>query len=146
MRFAFAFTACLAAAGCLRGGDRDSDDDWECVRDADCDGECTRTNECVEAGTAIRVEVSWTIAGAATTEESCAPIGELEVFFYEGEVEATNYVPIPCAIGSSTYDKMPPRLDRVELVAYGEGGDVLAAESADLEPTGTTTVLFDLQP
>jgi hypothetical protein len=143
---AVALLLVLAATGCLRDGDRESDDDWECVRDADCEGECTRTNECVEAGTSIRVEVTWTVAGAAPSEESCAPFGELEVLFYEGSEEGPTYAPIPCPIGSSTYDKMPPRLDRVEMLAYGEGGDILDEKSADIEPTGITAVSFDLQP
>lgn len=138
--------AAVAAAGCLRDGGRDGEGDGECARDADCDGECTRTNECVEAGTAIRVEVEWTIAGVAPSEESCAPIGELEVIFYEADEEVTNYAPIPCLIGSSTYDKMPPRIDRVEMLAYSDDGDILDTRSADVEPTGTTAVTFDVQP
>jgi len=137
---------CLAATGCLKGGDRDSEDDWECVRDTDCDGECTRTNECVEAGTSIRVEVEWTINGAAPSEETCAPIGELEVLFYQGDEEGPTYAPIPCPIGSSTYDKMPPRLDRVEMLVYGDGGDVVDQQSAPVDSTGTTAVTFDLEP
>lgn len=143
MRLALAFALCVVAGGCFTGGDRDEGD---CVRDADCDGECTRTNECVEAGTSIRVEVAWTIAGAPASDDSCAPFAELEILFYQDEVEVTNYVPIPCRIGRSTYDKMPPRLDRVELVAYDESGRTVDSQSAALEPTGTTTVAFDLQP
>ncbi len=133
---------CVAAAGCLRGGGSDG----ECVTDDDCDGECTRTNECVAAGTAIRVEVDWTIAGAPPSDESCAPFGELEVLFDEADEEVTSYAPIPCAIARSTYDKMPPRIDRVEMIAYGEDGEVRDSQSAPVEPTGTTTVTFDLQP
>ena len=116
------------------------------MRDADCDGECTRTNECVEAGTSIRVEVAWTINGAAPGEETCAPIAELEVLFYQGDEEGPTYAPIPCPIGSSTYDKMPPRLDRVVMIAWGEGGEIVDEESAAVEPTGTTAVTFDLAP
>jgi hypothetical protein len=146
VKAALALALCVAAAGCLRDGGRDGEGDGECARDDDCDGECTRTHECVEAGTAIRVEVEWTIAGAAASETSCGSIGELEVIFYELDEEVTNYVPIPCPIGSSTYDKMPPRIDRVEMLAYGDGGDILDSQSADVEPTGTTAVTFDLQP
>lgn len=143
MRLAAALVLSLTT-GCLRGGDRASDDDWECVRDADCDGECTRTNECIEAGTAIRVEVAWTVAGAAAAEASCAPIGELEVVFFAGEEEAESYAPIPCPIGRSTYDKMPPWLDRVEMIAYGADGGVVDDQSASVAPSGTTAITFDL--
>ena len=134
----------LGAGGCF-SADRD---DGRCETDADCDGECARTNECVEAGTTIRVELAWTIAGEPAVDETCAPIAELEVLFHDGggEQEPTSYSPIPCRLGRSTYDKMPPRLDRIELIAYDQGGGILDSGSGPLEPTGTTTVSFDLVP
>ena len=142
MKNALALALCLAAAGCFSRGESD-----ECQTDADCaDGdECTRVGECVAAGSAIRVELSWTIAGAAPSAEACVAFDSLEVVFYEGELEASSYAPIPCDLARSTYDKMPARLDRVELIAYQAGG-IADSQTASLEPTGTTTVTFDLQP
>ena len=142
VKTALALVLCLTAGGCFsRGQEVD-----ECQTDADCDGECSRINECVEAGTAIRVELAWTVAGAPATDETCAPFEALEVFFYDGEREASSYAPIPCNLARTTYDKMPPRLDRIDLAAYGSGGAILDSHTASLEPTGTTTVTFDLQP
>ena len=128
----------LAASGCFTGGSA------ECAGDGDCagDDECARTGECVAAGEAIEVVVEWTIAGAAPTADSCAPAGDLEVVFYEGDTEATSYAPIPCTLGRTTYDKMPPRLDRVELFAHDERGGVLDSDSSAID--GTTTVAMDL--
>lgn len=142
MKTALALAVSLAAGGCFSGGDEVE----LCQTDADCDGECSRINECVEAGSAIRVELSWTVAGAAPSEENCAPFEALEVFFYDGEDEASSYAPIPCTLARSTYDKMPPRLDRIDLAAYGSGGVIVDSQNALLEPTGTTTVTFHLQP
>jgi hypothetical protein len=137
-----ALALCLASGACSSGGEEVD----ACETDADCDGECSRINECVEAGSAIRVELAWTVAGEPPSDESCAPFEALEVFFYDGGREATSYAPIPCTLSRSTYDKMPPRLDRIDLAAYGSGGVILDSQSAELEPTGTTTVTFDLQP
>lgn len=131
----------LAASGCFTGGSA------ECASDGDCagDDECARTGECVAAGEAIEVVVEWTIEGAAPTADSCAPAGDLEVVFYEGDTEATSYAPIPCTLGRTTYDKMPPRLDRVELFAYDDRGAVLDSGSGPLESTGSSTVTIDLE-
>lgn len=128
--------AALAASGCFSASSR------ECQSDGDCAGVCARTGECVAAGEAIEVVVEWTIDGAAATAESCAPAAELEVVFYAGEEEATSYAPVPCMLGRTTYDKMPPRLDRVELFAYDDGGAVIASDSGAI--AGTTTVALDL--
>jgi hypothetical protein len=132
--------AALAAAGCFSGGSA------ECASDGDCAGGdvCARTGECVSAGEAIEVVVEWTVGGSAPTADSCAPASDLEVVFYDGEEEATSYAPVPCTLGRTTYDKMPPRLDRVQLVAYDDGGSVLDIDEADIAPSGTTTASLDL--
>lgn len=117
-----------------------------CEEDADCAGECTRTGECVEAGSSIRVVVAWTVNGLAPSEEACASLGDLGVVFYDGGQEARSYYPIPCPIGRSTYDKMPPRLDRVELVAEDPSGRTVDRAERDLAPTGETVVEIDLRP
>ncbi len=138
MRVVFLALAALAAAGCFSGGSA------ECASDGDCAGGdvCARTGECVSASDAIEVVVEWTVGGAAPTADSCAPASDLEVVFYDGQEEATSYAPVPCTLGRTTYDKMPPRLDWVELFAYDAGGAVLDSDSATID--GSTTVALDL--
>lgn len=134
----------LAAGGCFS---RSTD----CEADHDCDGEgvCTRTGDCVAAGTAIAVAVEWTVGGAAPSEASCAPLAELEVVFYADQHEATSYAPVPCSLGRTNYDKMPPWLDQVELIAYDGDGRIVASGKADIAPTAgaaAVTVAIDLAP
>ena len=137
VRLALALAA-LLLAGCLSGSSR------ECASDADCDEVCARTGECIAADSAIEVVVEWTMAGAAPSDASCQPVAELEAIFYAGQEEATSFAPIPCTLGRTTYDKMPSRLDRVELIAHDDRGAVLDSGSGSIEPTGTTTVTIDL--
>jgi hypothetical protein len=139
VKLALAALAALAASGCLSGGSA------ECASDGECAGGdvCARTGECVPAGGAIEVVVEWTVGGAAPDADRCAPVAELEVVFYDGREEATSYAPVPCTLGRTTYDKMPPRLDRVELFAYDDRGAVLDSDSAAID--GTTTVSVDLE-
>jgi hypothetical protein len=44
------------------------------------------------------------------------------------------------------YDKMPPRLTSVEVIAYDAQGHEADSESADLQPSGESDVSVDLQP
>lgn len=134
----------IAAPGCLGGRD-------QCLADGDCEGgeECTRTGECVAQGTALRVVVRWTVAGQGPTPAAsgpCAGIEELEVVFRGGPAEPQRYRPIPCELGQTTYDKMPPRYDWVEVNAYDSVGERLDSRGAELEPTGESDVLVDLTP
>lgn len=142
MKSVLALALGLAAAGCFSRSAPE-----ECVGDTDCGGdECARTGECIESGTAIRVVVEWTIAGGAPSEESCAPISELGVLFYDGDREDASYIPIPCSIARTVYDKMPPRLTRVELFAYDDAGGVIDSGGGMLESSGETVIAVDLQP
>lgn len=134
-----------AAPGCLAG------EGEECTDDADCadDGECTRTGECVADGAALRVVVRWTVGGAAPTPsqpEPCAPLSELEVRFHDPGAEPEQYRPVPCPLGQVIYDKMPPRFESVELVAYDGSGDEVDSAEEPLEPRGETAVDVDLSP
>lgn len=144
----FPLVALLAVgplAACLAGTGE------ECVADADCasDGECTRTGECVPDGGALRVVVRWTIAGQAPSPprpEPCSPIGELEIEFRDPGGDPEDYRPVPCDLGRATYDKMPPRFESVEVVAYDPAGERLASSEAALEPRGESDVVVDLVP
>jgi hypothetical protein len=132
VRLVAALALVLVGSGCFAGSSR------ECARDSDCvDAVCARTGECIDADSAIAVVLEWTVGGA--------PAADLETILYDGEEEATRYAPIPCPLGRSTYDKMPSRIDRIELFAYDDGGAVIDSGSAAVEPSGTTTVTIDLQ-
>lgn len=137
--------ALLAQAGCLSAG--------QCVVDSDCagGGECTRTGECVQAGGSVRVTVSWTVNGDAPTPgraEPCtsASIDELEIRFRDRDGESENYRPVPCELGRTVYDKMPPRFDSVELRAYGADDELLASAEAPLTASRENDVELDLAP
>jgi len=134
-----------APAGCLGGAG------VECSSDSDCPAgreECTRTGDCVKAGSAIRVEVHWTVNGEAPTPsqpEACAEVGELAVTFSApAPAQPQSYRPVPCALGQTVYDKMPPRFESVELVAYDRSGNVLDSAEDRLARSGETAVQFDL--
>lgn len=135
----------LGLPGCLAG------EGEPCATDADCaaDGECTRTGECVADGAALRVVVRWTVDGQAPTPaapQPCAPLGELEIVFHDPGQETTSYRPVPCELGQSVYDKMPPRFESVEVVAYDDSGDMVDAVEEPLSASGETSVLVDLSP
>jgi hypothetical protein len=141
-----ALAGCLAGSltGCLAGtGD-------ECTADADCsrDGECTRTGECVPDGGAVRIEVRWTVNGVApspSSPEPCAAIGELEILFLDPGGEEENFRPVPCDLGQSVFDKMPPRFESVEVIAYDEDEGVLDSTEQELA-AGDSVVEVDLVP
>ena len=131
--------------GCLAG------EGEPCATDVDCsdDGECTRTGECVADGAALRVVVRWTVGGQAPTPaapQPCAPFGELEIVFHDPGQSTTNFRPVPCELGQSVYDKMPPRFESVEVVAYDPSGDVIDAVEESLDDSGESSVLVDLSP
>jgi hypothetical protein len=131
--------ASVLAGGCLTARDSFCEDDADCA-----DGECTRTGECVAPDTALRIVIEWTVDGEPASDASCEPIRDLGVVFFDGDEAAESYQPVPCPIGRATFDKMPPRLDRVRVVAFGDSGPVDRAER-DLEPTGETVVELDLR-
>ena len=133
-----------AQPGCLTGS-------GPCATDGDCGGgdECTRTGECVASGTALRVVVRWTVGGEAPSPsrpEACAALGELEVVLHDPGGEPEDYRPVPCALGQVVYDKMPPRFESVEVLAYSASGRVVDSAEEPLEPTGESSVQVDLEP
>jgi hypothetical protein len=131
--------------GCFPGGGAFS----ECREDYDCpsDQQCTRTRECV-GGTLIEARLTWTIGGVAVTPQdaaACAGIDHLEISFGESGLGDVTYSPVPCSLGFSVYDKMPPRLDRVSLVGLDSRGALVGADSAPLSP-GENLITLDVSP
>lgn len=145
MRIVSVLLAVLASA-CFTAGDA-----GECNVDQHCgDGfSCTRTAECVSTDTLSSTRLSWTINGVAPSPDdasACTGIADLEVVFDDSlNGISTTYEPVPCPIGQVYYDKMPPRFDRVILVAKDNAGRRLARESAIIR-TGENVVALDLRP
>ena len=138
------FAVLVAGPGCFSSRD-------QCSSDEECEGggECTRTGECVADGTALRVVVRWTVDGRAPTPaspEPCDRVGELEVIFRDPGSDPENYRPVPCNLGQTVYDKMPPRFEAVEVVAYAPSGRFLDSAEAPLAASGETDVQLDLTP
>ena len=140
------FLALLSAACTSGRGDALCRDEADCAA-----GElCARTGECVDEAEALRVVVSWTVGGQRPGPDDpapCAAIGELEVLFHDrsGGPEES-FRPVPCTLGRVTYDVMPARLDRVEILAWSPEGRLLDRVGAPLEPSGETVLELDLSP
>lgn len=129
------------AAACFEPADGGA-----CVSDRECsDAVCSNVGEC--ASTTYRLRVAWTLRGAAAnTPGACDGVDELEIVVSDPSTGTDHAVrPVPCAIGSFLFDKMPPGYDVVALTAYGPGGVYLT--SAGGTPDGTTGVVqLDLRP
>lgn len=115
-------------AGCVLGGAR-------CDSDADCDGAlCARNGEC--AGAVVFVRALWTVDGQPPTEARCAPHPWLSVTFEDDGYDRLTYEPIRCTLGQITFDRMPGRYDRVELVARDAEGAIVTRHRSAIEPPG----------
>jgi hypothetical protein len=115
-RLIAAAAAAALAAGCPPTTDR-------CVQDVDCGGAvCANTGECVAAHTVHRVQVRWTVGGAAADAFRCAPIAELSLTVHEEDTgDESTYAPVPCEVGQFTFAKLPRRFDRLRLRALATG-------------------------
>ncbi|MEM9490690.1 MAG: hypothetical protein AAGC55_16200 [Myxococcota bacterium] len=113
----------------------------ECSSDADCGGECVRTGECVAPGTAVAYRINWTIDGQPASDEACLAIAELSVTLQDSrQGDEVIYRPVTCSIGTFFFDRMPPRLDRVQVIAHGDGRLQLDRQTASLVAGGEVTV------
>ncbi|MCG8423869.1 MAG: hypothetical protein MJE77_38725 [Proteobacteria bacterium] len=122
--------------------------DPDCSVDSECatGRECTRNGECVLAGTLISVRITWTVHGQPPDEALCAPVGEFAVKFVDTDTrENLVYRPVPCTLGLINFDRMPPRFDKVELIAYSARDRVLDRASSPLS-SPADEVDFDLTP
>lgn len=134
--------AVLLAAGCLQA----SDVGLPCRFDADCEGECARGDVCIEAGSGRAVTLRWTVVGSAPSPvepEACAGIAALDISFRGGGDELT-YYPVPCELGQSHFDVLPPWLDRAVVTAFDAGGVAVDQRWASLGDAAEIAV--DLAP
>jgi hypothetical protein len=108
----------------------------ECSLDNECrSGEvCARSSECLPTGQVWEVQVRWTIAGAAPSATTCAPIEPVGIQFQGGRDDELKYSPIACASGLFTVDKLPIRMNKVQL------NGVRADGIATIPATGNVTI------
>lgn len=133
---AVALTAVLAMAGCL--GLQPGGPGGPCADDGECGAgsECTRTGECALAGTTLSVRITWLVDGQMPDPDVCeaAGIDELEVVFEDLEGQGRlGYRPVRCTLAQIYFNRMPPHLDLVALVAFSAGGRVVAYREALLQ-------------
>jgi len=86
---------------------------------------CSRDGECLDSSELRSVKVTWTVAGAPPTAQSCANVGDFELTFIDPiEQDQFGYAPVPCMEGQFSIDKIPSRFTYAEI-------------NAELEPIGS---------
>lgn len=131
----------LALAACFEPADGGS-----CHSDRDCpDAVCSNVGEC--ASSTYRLRVAWTLRGqTANVPGACDGVAELEIVVSDPSTATDHSVrPVPCAIGSFLFDKMPPGYDVVGVTAYGTGGRYLTSGGGSTDPA-TGQITIDLRP
>ena len=97
--------------------------DKACEVDADCGSEvCARSHECLPPSQVRRVQVRWTIQGAAATAATCEPVDPLTIQFLATPKDSLKYEPLACSAGLFTIDKMPSRMITVDISGPRVGG------------------------
>jgi hypothetical protein len=132
----------LIAAGCVRSADE------PCVDDADCDGEvCARDGVCLAAGDVRRVQIRWTVRGAAPDATACEGIAELELQLDDSAGgPGHRYAQVPCPLGLFTIDKIGRRYDGVTLAGYDAAGSRVVRGTAPItdDAEGDGAAMIDL--
>jgi hypothetical protein len=114
-----------------------------CHSDDDCGGDtvCARDGECLPAADVRHISVTWTIAGAAASDTTCADEPNLEISFTDeldvDDGDGFGFAPVPCNEGKFSVDKMPTHLNAAEL--GNEDGDTDAA-SGSFDGSGNLTL------
>jgi hypothetical protein len=141
-RTSVALAAVLAIAGCVRSADE------PCVDDADCDGlVCARDGVCLGADEVRRVQVRWTVRGAAPDASSCAGITELELQLDDSAGGPSHrYGQVPCPLGLFTIDTIGRRYDGVTLVGFDAAGSRVVRGTAAItdDAEGNGAAMIDL--
>lgn len=120
-----------ALAGCF-----EPIDGGACRSDRDCsEAVCSNVGECASA--TYRLRVAWTLRGAtANTPGACDGISELEIVVSDPSTGMEFSVrPVPCAIGSFLFDKMPPGYGAVAVNAFGSGGQLVSTGRGSTDPS-----------
>ncbi|HVV81523.1 MAG TPA: hypothetical protein VHE35_00545 [Kofleriaceae bacterium] len=128
------------------GGCFEPADGGSCHNDSDCsDAVCSNVGEC--ASQTYRLRVSWTVRGAqANAPGACDGVSELELVVSDtASGQEFSVSPVPCAIGTFLFDKMPPAYGTVAVNAYGPGGIFLTTAGGTADPA-QGTIAIDLEP
>ncbi len=136
----------LLAAGCFQSIPESS----ECVSDGDCGfGICTRVGECVDESNVVEARITWTVNGSAVSpsnDAACVGVDMLSVHFIDFRAEPDIvYAPVPCNLGQIIYDRMPGRLDQVQLTAWDDRDRILDAVASPLT-VGRNVIEMNLRP
>jgi hypothetical protein len=106
--------------------------DGECEIDADCDGlVCARDHSCLPADEVREVRATWTINGAPATMVSCVEDDLYIEFRGDSPEDRVQFQPVPCFAGQFSVDKLPRRMDTVELGVLGSGEVDTASFNSD---------------
>jgi hypothetical protein len=106
----------LGLAALLLVGGAGCPGDKACEVDADCGGDvCARSHECLPASQVRRVQVRWTIRGAAASVATCEAVEPLTIQFLATREDSLKYEPLACSAGLFTIDKMPSRMITVDI-------------------------------
>jgi hypothetical protein len=138
---AMASLAAVALAACF-----EPIDGGNCRSDRDCpDAVCSNVGECATA--TYRLRVAWTLDGATANQPgACDGVSELEVLVADGSTgEEFSTRPVPCAIGSILFDRMPSGYRSATVNAYGTRGELLDSARGSTDPS-IGAISVDLQP
>ena len=141
------------AGGCSPQGDDgystyyppgDTQPENGCKTDSDClnSNVCARDGECLPADEVTHVVATWTVAGSAASDASCAQEPDLEIDFATADEsgDGVGFAPVPCNEGKFNVDKMPSRFTVVSL--GNENDSDTAPQSGTLDGSGA--IHFDL--
>ena len=96
---------------------------YGCHADADCGSQvCARNGECMAASAVHVVHVNWTVGDDAASDASCTSAPKLSITFSSNLGDEFGFAPVPCNAGRYTIDKMPMRINNVQLARQYEYG------------------------
>ena len=113
---------------------------YGCHADSECGTQvCARNGDCMPASAVHVVHVNWTVGDEPASDASCASAPKLGITFSSGTGDEFGFAPVPCKAGRYTIDKMPTRINNVQLARqYEYGGGAYGSFDA------TGNVLLDL--
>lgn len=137
----------IVLAGCVQQAASTADDTVDpprpgrsCSSDAQCTGgfQCAHTGACFSPSDLRAVQVNWTVDGMPATATACDALGALEITF-EGTAALSKpltFLPLACAEGRFSIDKMPRELGMVKI-----GDRQIGWQSTEIDATtGSATI------